>query len=95
MDKFEQKMKADGNNDAAIAAFRHNYEQLTSGSTGMVPEDTIEAVSVRCSCSIELISELVWQEACYRIGRHGCAFRVLVLPAPAAISSYGQCIEHV
>lgn len=36
MDKFEKKMKDAGLNEAAIAAFRLNYDQLTQGATGMV-----------------------------------------------------------
>lgn len=38
MDKFEKKMKDAGLNEAAIAAFRLNYDQLTQGATGMVCE---------------------------------------------------------
>ena len=30
--------------DAAIATFRHYYEQLDAGESGMVPEDAIEPV---------------------------------------------------
>lgn len=47
MDKFEEKMRADGLSDAAIAAFRHNYEQLVAGEDGIVPEGSIEAIEVR------------------------------------------------
>jgi hypothetical protein len=47
MDKFVEKMKADGLNDAAIAAFKHNYEQLVAGNDGIVAESDIEAVAVR------------------------------------------------
>lgn len=36
MEKFEQKMKAEGLSQAAIDAFRLNYEQLVAGVTGMV-----------------------------------------------------------
>lgn len=48
MEKFEAKMKADGLNAAAIAAFKHNYEQLVAGVDGIVAESDIEAISVRC-----------------------------------------------
>jgi UTP--glucose-1-phosphate uridylyltransferase/phosphoglucomutase len=41
---FEEKMRAEGLSDAAIDAFRHNYEQLVAGVTGLVGEDTIEAI---------------------------------------------------
>jgi hypothetical protein len=58
MDNFEKKMKDDGNSDAAIAAFKHNYEQLTGGADGMVPESTIEAVQVRRSQS--MIYSVYW-----------------------------------
>lgn len=43
-DLFDKKMRAEGLSDAAIDAFRHNYQQLVEGVTGMVPEDDIEAV---------------------------------------------------
>lgn len=36
MEKFEAKMKSAGLNQAAIDAFRLNYEQLKEGATGMV-----------------------------------------------------------
>lgn len=35
-DLFEKKMRDEGLSDAAIDAFRHNYEQLVQGVTGMV-----------------------------------------------------------
>jgi UDP-N-acetylglucosamine pyrophosphorylase len=41
---FEEKMRKEGLSDAAIDAFRHNYEQLIAGVTGLVGEDTIEAI---------------------------------------------------
>ncbi|CAL8468524.1 g8064 [Coccomyxa elongata] len=44
MEKFEQKMKAEGLSQAAIDAFRLNYEQLVAGVTGLVPEKEIEAI---------------------------------------------------
>ena len=47
MEKFEAKMKGDGLNAAAIAAFKHNYEQLVAGNDGIVAESDIEAISVR------------------------------------------------
>ena len=47
MEAFEAKMKADGLNDAAIAAFKHNYEQLVAGVDGIVPESSIEPVQAR------------------------------------------------
>lgn len=33
---FQEKMKAEGLSEAAIDAFRHNYEQLVAGVTGLV-----------------------------------------------------------
>ena len=39
-----EKMEAEGIPEAAIATFRHYYEQLQSGETGMLPEDSIEPV---------------------------------------------------
>ncbi len=39
---FEQKMTAAGMGDAAIRAFRRNYDALLRQETGMIPEETIE-----------------------------------------------------
>jgi hypothetical protein len=36
MEKFEQKMQDAGLSQAAIDAFRLNYEQLVAGVTGLV-----------------------------------------------------------
>ena len=33
-----EKMEREGVPDAAIATFRHYYEQLAAGETGMIPE---------------------------------------------------------
>jgi UTP--glucose-1-phosphate uridylyltransferase len=38
---FEQKMAAAGMGDAAIRAFRRNYEALLRQETGLIPEDDI------------------------------------------------------
>lgn len=38
---FEQKMTAAGMGDAAIRAFRRNYEALLRKETGLIPEETI------------------------------------------------------
>src|SRR5215216_4443109 len=37
-------MRREGVPDAAIATFRHYYEQLEAGESGMIPEDSIEPV---------------------------------------------------
>jgi UTP--glucose-1-phosphate uridylyltransferase len=42
--KSVEKMEAEGIPKAAIDTFRHYYEQLESGETGMLPEDSIEPV---------------------------------------------------
>src|ERR687896_927023 len=39
-----EKMEREGLPDAAIDTFRHYYEQLASGETGMLPESDIEPV---------------------------------------------------
>jgi UTP--glucose-1-phosphate uridylyltransferase len=39
-----EKMRREGIPDAAIETFRHYYEQLAEGATGMIPEDEIEPV---------------------------------------------------
>src|SRR4051794_29312997 len=39
-----EKMEAEGIPQAAIDTFEHYYEQLESGETGMLPEDSIEPV---------------------------------------------------
>jgi UDP-N-acetylglucosamine pyrophosphorylase len=41
---YEEKMKAEGLSDAAIAAFRYNFSVLTSGKDLMIPESTIKPV---------------------------------------------------
>jgi UDP-N-acetylglucosamine pyrophosphorylase len=38
---YESKMKADGCNDAAIAAFKYNFGVLASGASTMIPESSI------------------------------------------------------
>jgi UTP--glucose-1-phosphate uridylyltransferase len=39
-----EKMRADSVGDAAVESFRHYYERLEAGETGMLPEDAIEPV---------------------------------------------------
>ncbi len=39
---FEQKMSSAGMGDAAIRAFRRNYESLLRNESGMIPEESIE-----------------------------------------------------
>ena len=39
-----EKMRREGLPDAAIDTFRHYYEQLAEGETGMLPESEIEPV---------------------------------------------------
>ncbi|MCB1132183.1 MAG: UTP--glucose-1-phosphate uridylyltransferase, partial [Verrucomicrobiae bacterium] len=41
-DAFETKMKAVGMGDAAIRAFRRNYEALVREETGLISEESIE-----------------------------------------------------
>lgn len=41
---FEKKMKAAGLSTVAIDSFKHNYEQLVAGVTGLVPESSIDPV---------------------------------------------------
>jgi len=41
----EEKMRAEGVPDAAIATFAHYYEQLESGETGMLPDDDLDQLS--------------------------------------------------
>lgn len=42
--QYESKMKAEGLNDAAIAAFRYNFQVLTSGADTMIPDSSISGV---------------------------------------------------
>ena len=42
---FEEKMKAEGLSEAAIAAFKHNYYKLASGADLMIAENSIASVS--------------------------------------------------
>lgn len=41
---FEKKMRDANLSDAAIDAFKHNYDQLVAGVTGLIGEDAIENV---------------------------------------------------
>ena len=41
---YESKMKAEGLSDAAINAFKYNFEKLTSGESLFIPEASITAV---------------------------------------------------
>jgi UDP-N-acetylglucosamine pyrophosphorylase len=43
--EFQSKMKQAGLSDAAIEAFKHNYETLVAGDTGMIPESSIQPVT--------------------------------------------------
>jgi UTP--glucose-1-phosphate uridylyltransferase len=40
-----EKMRREGIPDAAVETFRHYYEQLAEGATGIIPEDEIEPVT--------------------------------------------------
>lgn len=42
--QYEEKMKAEGLNDAAIAAFKYNLGVLVSGVSTMIPDSTIDPV---------------------------------------------------
>lgn len=65
---FETKMTAAGMGDAAIRAFRRNYEALLRNETGMIPEETItsaerlptlDLISVEGSGKADLLSQAV------------------------------------
>src|ERR1700677_5183907 len=43
--EFETKMHKGGMGDAPIRAFRHSYETLAAGKSGVVPESTIQPVT--------------------------------------------------
>jgi UDP-N-acetylglucosamine pyrophosphorylase len=43
--EFESKIRAAGLSAAAIDAFRHSYDTLLAGHTGMIPESSIQPVS--------------------------------------------------
>jgi UDP-N-acetylglucosamine pyrophosphorylase len=43
--EFEAKMRAAGLSAAAIDAFRHSYDMLVAGHTGMIPESSIRPVT--------------------------------------------------
>jgi hypothetical protein len=42
---FEAKMRAAGLSAAAIDAFRHSYDTLLAGHSGMIPESSIQPVT--------------------------------------------------
>ncbi|KDD74674.1 UTP--glucose-1-phosphate uridylyltransferase [Helicosporidium sp. ATCC 50920] len=54
---FEAKMRKNGESAAAIAAFKHNYQQLVAGATGLLPESSLEAVDSLPSLKKEPRSE--------------------------------------
>ncbi len=65
---FETKMVAAGMGDAAIRAFRRNYEALVRNETGMIPESEImpaegllsfEKIAVKGEVNLELLSQSV------------------------------------
>jgi UDP-N-acetylglucosamine pyrophosphorylase len=43
--EFEAKMRRTGMGDAPIRAFRHSFETLASGKTGLLPESSIQPVA--------------------------------------------------
>jgi UDP-N-acetylglucosamine pyrophosphorylase len=43
--EFETKMRRAGMGEAPIRAFRHSYETLASGKTGLLPENSIQPVT--------------------------------------------------
>src|SRR6267142_1846201 len=43
--EFAVRMRDAGLNDAAIRAFKHSYETLIGGHTGLIPEESIQPVS--------------------------------------------------
>jgi hypothetical protein len=49
---FEEKMRAEGLSDAAIDAFRHNYEQLVAGVTGLVSR----ACAACCAAQVHMMT---------------------------------------
>jgi UDP-N-acetylglucosamine pyrophosphorylase len=42
--EFQSKMQQAGVRDSAIRAFRHNYQSLLAGDTGMIPEESLQAI---------------------------------------------------
>src|SRR5882762_2735222 len=43
--EFETKMRHAGMGDAPIRAFRHSFETLASGKSGLLPENSIQPVT--------------------------------------------------
>ncbi len=65
---FEHKMTAAGMGDAAIRAFRRNYEALLRNETGLIPEETIrsaerltsfETIAATGTADVALLSQAV------------------------------------
>ncbi len=44
-DEFEAKLREAHMGQAVVRAFRHNYEALLAGQTGMLPESAITPVT--------------------------------------------------
>lgn len=60
---FEEKMRKEGLSDAAIDAFRHNYEQLIAGVTGLVRRPAARALDrvctlPGCACGMHILGRL-------------------------------------
>src|SRR5436309_1405997 len=43
--EFAAKMRQTGLSEAAIQAFKHSYQSLLSGQTGLIPEESIQPVT--------------------------------------------------
>jgi UDP-N-acetylglucosamine pyrophosphorylase len=56
--EFAAKMRKGGLSDAAIRAFKHSYDSLMAGQTGMIPESSIQPVA-----QLPRFEEIVGQSA--------------------------------
>ena len=54
---YETKMKAEGLNEAAIAAFKHNFGVLVSGQSTLIPESAIGPVKASVKSVVTSLCE--------------------------------------
>ena len=70
-------MKGDGLNEAAIAAFKHNYEQLVAGADGIVPEGSIDPIEVSAASATD--TSYFWWHVRVACCRHGYGTRCCLM----------------